>query len=175
MYHCRHCAPIREIRDQRLRLLYQRINPEAEIAHCRETVKFGTHCMPCEGGSYEEDTRTVMYHDGARPDYVESKSIWTSDYTPQRVLYSPNRRLECVCKPGFHCSSKSCLTCNSHTECKEGFLLIAGNHSHDALCAPTQLPEVQPSTRPPENKDCTLIIVAACVVPVSLLLYLFLV
>uniref|UniRef100_A0A8D3DDR2 Uncharacterized protein n=1 Tax=Scophthalmus maximus TaxID=52904 RepID=A0A8D3DDR2_SCOMX len=64
MYHCRHCAPIREIRDQRLRLLYQRINPEAEIAHCRETVKFGTHCMPCEGESYEEDTRTVMCHDG---------------------------------------------------------------------------------------------------------------
>uniref|UniRef100_A0A3Q4AA80 TNFR-Cys domain-containing protein n=1 Tax=Mola mola TaxID=94237 RepID=A0A3Q4AA80_MOLML len=44
----------------------------------------------------------------------------------------------CRCKLGFHCSSKECITCIPHTQCKEGFYPgVPGNHSHDTTCLPS--------------------------------------
>uniref|UniRef100_A0A3Q3KX39 Uncharacterized protein n=1 Tax=Mastacembelus armatus TaxID=205130 RepID=A0A3Q3KX39_9TELE len=91
---------------------------------------------------------------------------------PKLVLFNPNKQLL------LHCSSEACLTCILHTEVKEGLVLSTGNHSHDAVCAShSNLEHIDTPIISPESAGAckslhsTLIIVSACVLILSLLLY----
>ncbi|XP_078111921.1 tumor necrosis factor receptor superfamily member 5 isoform X2 [Sander vitreus] len=51
------------------------------------------------------------------------------------VHKSKKKQSSCMCKEGFHCSSKECITCVSHTTCKPGHgAQHIGTHTEDTVC-----------------------------------------
>ncbi|XP_037627859.1 tumor necrosis factor receptor superfamily member 5 isoform X2 [Sebastes umbrosus] len=51
------------------------------------------------------------------------------------VHMSKTKKSTCMCKEGFHCSSRECITCVSHTTCKAGHgAQYKGNHNRDTVC-----------------------------------------
>ncbi|XP_013883403.1 tumor necrosis factor receptor superfamily member 5 [Austrofundulus limnaeus] len=50
---------------------------------------------------------------------------------------SSKEKSTCLCKDGYHCSSKECITCVQHTTCQPGQdLVLKGNHTQDTVCRP---------------------------------------
>lgn len=82
--------------------------PRFETPLCSKLDTFVTYCMPCWPST--GDTAVVCQR-GVRPKFANGQPQWSDTYEPKYSLYSPTKRLRCVCKPGFHCSSDECMTC----------------------------------------------------------------
>lgn len=98
---------IRTVEDRSKRELYS-TDPRFETPLCSKLHHFVTYCMPCwssTGGT------AVVCQRGVRPKFANGQPQWSDTYDPKYSLYSPTKRLRCVCKPGFHCSSDECMTC----------------------------------------------------------------
>ncbi|XP_072222938.1 tumor necrosis factor receptor superfamily member 5 isoform X2 [Leuresthes tenuis] len=51
------------------------------------------------------------------------------------VHKSTKTKTTCMCKQGFHCSSKDCMTCVQDSACGPGFQVqLKGNQMHDTVC-----------------------------------------
>ncbi|KAM4562759.1 tumor necrosis factor receptor superfamily member 5 [Odontesthes bonariensis] len=51
------------------------------------------------------------------------------------VHKSTETKTTCMCKQGFHCSSRDCMTCVQDSACGPGFQVqLKGNQTHDTVC-----------------------------------------
>ncbi|XP_037335549.2 tumor necrosis factor receptor superfamily member 5 isoform X2 [Pungitius pungitius] len=85
-------------------------------------------CTECPDGDYQDA-------------YTSSNSCQRQPYCDPNLDFnrvvnkSKKNRVACICKVGFHCSSKACLTCVAHTSCKPGHgAQSTGNHTHNTVC-----------------------------------------
>ncbi|XP_068453877.1 tumor necrosis factor receptor superfamily member 5 isoform X2 [Clinocottus analis] len=95
----------------------------SSLGTCRDP-----QCTECEENEYQDK-------------YTEENKCQRQPYCdPHKnfgvvVEKSKTTKSSCVCKAGFHCSSKACITCVPHTLCQPGYgARSEGNHSHNTVC-----------------------------------------
>ncbi|KAM6982011.1 tumor necrosis factor receptor superfamily member 5 [Tautogolabrus adspersus] len=85
-------------------------------------------CVDCGENEYQQK-------------YTYAQKCQRQPYCDQNKNFEPtvhqNKKKEtvCMCKHGFHCSSKECITCVPHTACPPGEgAKLKGSHTHDTVC-----------------------------------------
>ncbi|KAL4009554.1 hypothetical protein ACER0C_003406 [Sarotherodon galilaeus] len=95
-----------------MRQLYASSSPD-NPPFCSHLQHFASPCVPCSTSGEET---AVVCQGGARPRFVNGNPVWSDTYGPKNIVYSPKEELQCVCKPGFQCSSEACITCIQRDE-----------------------------------------------------------
>uniref|UniRef100_A0A3Q3WP65 TNFR-Cys domain-containing protein n=1 Tax=Mola mola TaxID=94237 RepID=A0A3Q3WP65_MOLML len=85
-------------------------------------------CQLCEKNEYQ-DNYNIEPKCQRQPYCDPNKNF-------QVPTHDSKRQTICLCKEGFHCSTKECITCVPHTACEPGLGVLAkGNHTLDTRCA----------------------------------------
>ncbi|XP_032377465.1 tumor necrosis factor receptor superfamily member 5 isoform X2 [Etheostoma spectabile] len=85
-------------------------------------------CVDCGDNEYQEKyTKETKCQ---RQPYCDPHKNFQTAVHKSKKKQSP-----CVCKEGFHCSSKECITCVPHTPCKPGYgVQNIATHMEDTVC-----------------------------------------
>ncbi|XP_034733185.1 tumor necrosis factor receptor superfamily member 5 isoform X1 [Etheostoma cragini] len=85
-------------------------------------------CVECGDNEYQEQyTKETKCQ---RQPYCDPHKNFQTVVHKSKEKQSP-----CVCKEGFHCSSKECITCVPHTLCKPGYgVQNIATHMKDTVC-----------------------------------------
>ncbi|XP_022618887.1 tumor necrosis factor receptor superfamily member 5-like [Seriola dumerili] len=126
----------------------------------------GQCCKMCSPGNHMLSSRSCQEPQCKECGENEYQDKYTTDSKCQRQPYcdanknfraatndNKKKRITCMCKVGFHCSSDACITCVPHTTCKPGHgALSIGNQTHDTVCQ--KCPEGSFSNEDSWSSDC---------------------
>ncbi|XP_076023164.1 tumor necrosis factor receptor superfamily member 5 [Genypterus blacodes] len=111
-------------------------------------------CENCKDGEYR-DAYTILDKCLLQPYCDQNKNFEVP------VKTSKTEESTCVCKQGYTCLSKLCVTCMQHAKCGPGYgVQSKGNHTHDTLCRPcpdgTFSDETSEADKCKKRTDCVL-------------------
>uniref|UniRef100_A0A1A7XCY3 CD40 antigen n=2 Tax=Iconisemion striatum TaxID=60296 RepID=A0A1A7XCY3_9TELE len=85
-------------------------------------------CDPCGINEYQ-DKYTTNNKCNRQP-YCDPNTNFESP-----AEQSKKAKTICMCKEGFHCSGKECITCAKHSTCQPGYEVVSkGSKIHDTIC-----------------------------------------
>uniref|UniRef100_A0A8C6NLJ1 TNFR-Cys domain-containing protein n=1 Tax=Nothobranchius furzeri TaxID=105023 RepID=A0A8C6NLJ1_NOTFU len=87
-------------------------------------------CDPCGTNEYQDKYTTDSKC--KRQPYCDPNTNFESP-----VEQSMTVKTICMCKDGFHCSGKECITCTKHSTCQPGYEVVSeGSQTSDTICRP---------------------------------------
>uniref|UniRef100_A0A3Q4BIS4 TNFR-Cys domain-containing protein n=1 Tax=Mola mola TaxID=94237 RepID=A0A3Q4BIS4_MOLML len=139
------------VHDDQLHLVAQLKDTAAAQPTCdplTQYEKLGLCCKKCGPGTSMTSLGTCLEPQCQLCEKNEYQDNYNIEPKCQRQPYcDPNKNFQvpthdskrqtiCLCKEGFHCSTKECITCVPHTACEPGLGVLAkGNHTLDTRCA----------------------------------------
>uniref|UniRef100_A0A1A8MTG7 CD40 antigen n=2 Tax=Nothobranchius pienaari TaxID=704102 RepID=A0A1A8MTG7_9TELE len=87
-------------------------------------------CEPCGTNEYQDEYTTDSKC--KRQPYCDPNTNFESPVEQSMMV-----KTICMCKDGFHCSGKECITCTKHSACQPGYEVVSeGSQTNDTVCRP---------------------------------------